>query len=115
MRDAAALLDVASGPEPGDPVVAPAPTRPYRDEVGADPGSLRIGLMTTFPGRAEHVHPDCVAGAEAAAKLLEAAGHVVEIAHPDAFDNAGTMDAFIPIWSAMAASNLARLGSRPRP
>jgi amidase len=110
VRDAAALLDTAAGPEPGDPFVAPTPSRPYRDEVGADPGSLRIGLMTTFPGRDEAVHPDCVAGAEAAARLLEAAGHTVEIAHPQAFDNAGPMDAFIPIWSAMAASNLARLG-----
>jgi amidase len=110
VRDAAALLDVAAGPEAGDPFVAPAPTRPYRDEVGADPGSLRIGLMTTFPGRDETVHPDCVAGAEAAAHLLEGAGHMVELAHPEAFDQAGPMDAFIPIWSAMAASNLARLG-----
>ncbi len=110
VRDAAALLDVAAGPEPGDPFVAPAPSRPSRDEVGARPGSLRIGLMTTFPGRDEHVHADCVAGAEAAARMLEAAGHSVEIAHPEAFDNAGPMDAFIPIWSAMAASNLARLG-----
>lgn len=110
VRDAAALLDVAAGPEPGDPFVAPAPSRPYRDEAGADPGSLRIGLMTTFPGRDASVHPDCVAGAETAARLLEAAGHSVEIAHPEAFDNAGPMDAFIPIWSAMAASNLARFG-----
>jgi len=110
VRDAAALLDVAAGPEPGDPFVAPAPGRPYRDAMSADPGALRIGLMTTFPGRDESVHPDCVAGAETAAHLLEAAGHTVEIAHPEAFDNAGPMDAFIPIWSAMAASNLARFG-----
>ncbi|MGZ6994770.1 MAG: amidase [Acidimicrobiia bacterium] len=110
VRDAAALLDVAAGPEPGDPFVAPAPSRAYRDEVGADPGSLRIGLMTTMPGSTENVYPDCVAGAEAAARLLEAAGHKVEVAHPEAFDNPERMGAFIPIWSAMAASNLARWG-----
>ncbi len=110
VRDAAAMLDVAAGPEAGDPFVAPAPSRPYRDEVGADPGSLRIGLMTTMPGSAENVHPDGVAAAETAARLLEAAGHTIEIAHPEAFDNPERLDAFIPIWSAMAASNLAIWG-----
>lgn len=110
VRDAAALLDIAAGPEPGDPFVAPAPRRPYRDEVGADPGSLRIGLMTTMPGSAEPVHPDCVAAAETTARLLEAAGHRVEVAHPTALDEPARMDAFIPMWSAMAASNLAIYG-----
>jgi amidase len=110
VRDAAALLDVAAGPEPGDPFVAPAPRRPYRDEVGADPGSLHIGLMTTMPGSEEGVHPDCVAGAELTARLLEAAGHKVEVAHPEVLDNPERMEAFIPMWSAMAASNLARFG-----
>ncbi len=110
VRDAAALLDVAAGPEPGDPFVAPAPSRPYRAEVGAEPGSLRIGLMTTIPGSEERVHPDCVAAAETAARLLEAAGHRVDIGHPEAFDNPARLEAFIPIWSAMAASNLAIWG-----
>ncbi len=110
VRDAAALLDVAAGPEPGDPFVAPAPSRPFRDQVGADPGSLRIGLMTTMPGSEESVHQDCVAAAETTARLLEAAGHRVEVAHPEAFDNPERMDAFIPLWSALAASNLAIWG-----
>jgi amidase len=110
VRDAAALLDVAAGPEPGDPMVAPAPSRPFRDEVGADPGSLRVGLMTTLPGSGEAVHPDCVAAAELAARLLESAGHRVDVAHPEAFDEPARMEAFIPIWSAMAASNLAVWG-----
>ncbi|HEY3722522.1 MAG TPA: amidase family protein [Acidimicrobiia bacterium] len=110
VRDAAALLDVAAGPEPGDPFVAPTPRRPYRDEVGADPGSLRVGLMTTFPGGNEPVYADGVSAAELTARLLESAGHRVEVAHPAVFDEAGRMEAFVPIWSAMAASNVARLG-----
>ena len=44
VRDAAAVLDAVHGPAPGDPYVAPPPQRPYLDEVGADPGQLRIGL-----------------------------------------------------------------------
>ena len=58
------------------------------------------------------MHPDCVAAAESAARLLEAAGHHVEVAHPETFDEPERMDAFIPIWSAMAASNLAIWGAR---
>jgi amidase len=110
VRDAAALLDVAAGPEPGDPFVAPAPARAYREEVGADPGRLRIGMMTTMPGSDETVHEECVAAAETTARLLEAAGHTVEVAHPASLDQPERMDAFIPMWSAMAASNLAIYG-----
>src|SRR4051794_34697814 len=42
VRDAAAVLDVIAGPMPGDPYTAPAPLRPFAQEVGADAGSLRI-------------------------------------------------------------------------
>ena len=91
-------------------MVAPAPARPFRDEVGADPGRLRIGLMTTMPGSSEPVHPDCVAAAELAARLLEAAGHQIEVAHPAPFDDTSRIEAFIPIWSGMAAHNLAVYG-----
>jgi amidase len=110
VRDAAALLDVAAGPEPGDPMVAPAPTRSFRDEVGADPGTLRVGVMTTMPGSTEQAHPDCAGAAELAGRLLEANGHRVEVAHPPAYDDTSRFEAFIPMWSAMAASNLAIYG-----
>ena len=46
VRDTAAILDAVHGPAPGDPYVAPPPERPYIEEVGADPGKLRIGLIT---------------------------------------------------------------------
>src|SRR3954464_3123284 len=42
VRDTAAILDAVHGPAPGDPYVAPAPERPYVDELEADPGKLRI-------------------------------------------------------------------------
>ena len=44
VRDSAALLDATAGPAPGDPYSAPPPARPFADEVGADPGRLRIAL-----------------------------------------------------------------------
>ena len=44
VRDAAAFLDVLAGYEPGDAHWAPPPERPFLDEVGAEPGRLRIAF-----------------------------------------------------------------------
>src|SRR6266480_4339939 len=49
VRDTAAILDAVHGAMPGDPYAAPPPARPYLDEIGADPGRLRIGIMTAAP------------------------------------------------------------------
>jgi len=103
VRDVAALLDVAAGPEIGDPVQAPPPRRPYRQEVGAEPEQLRIGLMTRRPGGAGTVHPDCVAAAEVAARHLEALGHVVEVTHPAALDEPARMATFLGLWASYAS------------
>jgi amidase len=88
VRDTAALLDAVAGPMPGDPYTAPPPSRPFREEVGADPGRLRVGLLTRAPGGFAEVHPDCVAAAEDAARMLESLGHAVEDAHPEVLDDA---------------------------
>ncbi len=45
VRDSAAVLDVLAGAVPGDPYAAAPPARPFADEVGADPGALRIGVL----------------------------------------------------------------------
>src|SRR5215208_3173255 len=80
--DAAAYLDVACGYEWGDPFPAPAPDRPFADEVGVDPGPLRVALTTVPPIDAD-VDPACVAAARDAAELLTSLGHEVEDAAPD--------------------------------
>ncbi len=49
VRDCAAMLDVIAGPGIGEPYLAPAPARPYREEVGREPGQLRIGFSTVTP------------------------------------------------------------------
>jgi amidase len=77
VRDSAALLDATHGPLPGDPYIAPAPARPYLDEIGADPGRLRVAFSRVSPTGAD-LHPDCVAAVEDAAALLERLGHHVE-------------------------------------
>jgi amidase len=40
VRDSAALLDATSGYAVGDPYSAPAPLRPFVEEVGQDPGDI---------------------------------------------------------------------------
>jgi amidase len=106
VRDTAAVLDAVHGMEPGDPFTAPAPKRPYLDEVGADPGSLRIGLMTTAPLGQMTVHPDCVEATEAAGHLLESLGHRVEVSYPKALDDPDFTGHFITNWAAGAAWNI---------
>lgn len=49
--DAAAMLDVMAGYVTGDAFWAPPPERPFLDEVGRDPGRLRIAyIVTGAPG-----------------------------------------------------------------
>jgi amidase len=81
VRDSAAILDLSSGPMPGDPYFPPPPERPYSEEVGRDPGTLRIGLGT-LPLTGAPAHPDCVAAAQFAALLCEELGHDVSAASP---------------------------------
>jgi amidase len=80
VRDTAAMLDAVQGPMPGDPYGIAPPERPYADEVGADPGSLRVGVLSKRDD--VEIHPDCVEAAESAGRLLEALGHRVEASYP---------------------------------
>lgn len=76
VRDAALMLDAMAGYAVGDPHWAPPPPRPFVEEVGTDPGRLRVGLVTTSPLAA--FDPVCVAAAEDAARLLTDLGHAVD-------------------------------------
>jgi Asp-tRNA(Asn)/Glu-tRNA(Gln) amidotransferase A subunit family amidase len=108
VRDSAALLDIASGPAPGDPYWAEPPVRPFLEEVGADPGRLRVALcLETFNGMA--CEPACAATAREAAKLCESLGHHVEEAGPE-IDRPVVQDAALAIISVQTALMLDVLG-----
>jgi amidase len=114
VRDAAVLLDAVHGNEPGDLFVLAPPSRSYRSEVGADPGRLRIGLLTQ--ASSAEVHPACRGATEAAARALEDLGHVVEPSWPAALfeeERALRMLAFGPLEYRMCLRTLARLLGRP--
>jgi amidase len=108
VRDTAAILDVSHGYMPGDPYSAPLPSRPYAAEVGADPGTLRIGFMARIPGGDPELHPDARDAVLDAAKLLESLGHRIEESNPAAMDEdaAGMTIHFMAIWSARTAAAL---------
>jgi len=112
VRDSAALLDATAGPVAGDPYWAPPPARPFLEEVGVDPGRLRIAFSTdTVTGTP--VHADCVAAVQDAARLCEGLGHeVVEVGSmvemaPEAAQSQGLLEhAFTVLWTGGLASTI---------
>jgi amidase len=104
VRDTAAILDAISGYEPGDPYIAPPFARPLVDEVGADPGNLRIGVLDRSP--LVPSHPDCEAAVAAAVKLLESLGHHVDDDSPAAMSDLGFQDRFVNVVAANTAHDL---------
>ena len=104
VRDTAAVLDAISGYEPGDPYIAPPFARPLLDEVGADPGKLRIGVLDRSP--LVPSHPDCEAAVAAAAKLLESLGHHIDESAPAAIADLGFQDRFVTVVAANTAHDL---------
>ncbi|MGA4538381.1 amidase [Uniformispora flossi] len=91
VRDSAAVLDATAGAAPGDLYGAPAPARPWTDELTAAPGRLRIAVLTERPS-GRPVDPECAAAARATGELLAELGHhVEEIAAAPLADEAGAL------------------------
>ena len=105
VRDSARMLDAVHGPGTGDSVIAPAPVRPYAEELGAATGSLRIGLLDAHPSGGT-MHPDCVAAVTSAAQLLESLGHRVEHGHPSILDDPTFSRRFRAVWATMMAAGI---------
>ena len=94
--DAAAYLDLVVGYEWGDPFPPPPPERPFAEEVGVDPGRLRVALTTAAPNEGDGGRA-CLAAARDAAELLVSLGHDVEEAAPE-WGGAELMEDFKPVW-----------------
>ena len=107
VRDSARLLDATHGPGIGDVIIAPTPRRPFVEEVGADPGRLRIGLLDFNP-RGGEVHADCVDGVHKTAKLLESLGHHVEPGFPEILSDNEIGRAFSMLWSTNMGTAIRR-------
>ncbi|MGH9358691.1 MAG: amidase, partial [Terriglobia bacterium] len=102
VRDSAVLLDATAGPSPGDPYWAEPPVRPFAEEVGVDPGRLRIALiLSTVVGTP--LDADCRRAAQDAAKLCAGLGHeVAEERFP--IDGELFARAFMTVWAGGCAA-----------
>ena len=117
VRDSALLLDIACQPQPGDPYWLDPPQTPFLQEVGRDPGRLRIGYTTEALIWGELMAPN-VKAVQDAAKLCAALGHHVEEAKPDVDFQQMALHANTAVLSATAANmenEAARRGSPIRP
>jgi amidase len=77
VRDSAAALDATAGDYPGQLLKLPPPAGRFLDEVGRDPGRLRIAV-SLGPALGETIDPNCVAAVRRTAERLVALGHDVE-------------------------------------
>jgi amidase len=116
VRDSAVLLDATHGPAPGDPYAAPSPERPFAEEIGADPGALRIGVVD---GGVFHddIDPRCRTAVEDATDLVGDLGHEVVPLRLD-IDRTATVEAMLVLVAASTAASLddiARLNHQPAP
>ncbi len=96
VADAAALLDVLAGYEPGDPWWAPPPARPFSETTPEPPGRLRIAVTSTPPIDVP-VDPQCALAVAEAAELLTVLGHDVRDATPP-WQEPDLFHAFIAVW-----------------
>ena len=110
VRDTAAALDVVSGLRPGDPYDAPALPGPLADEVGREPGRLRVGFVTSHPNGSVPEVPALTEAVTRAAVLLESLGHDVAPGGPTALAEPGFAQRFGAIVADNLAAHVASLG-----
>jgi amidase len=107
VRDSAAALDAVCAPDSGAPYTIPPPERAFLQEVGREPGRLRIAYSTASPvGGA--VHPECQKAALEAARLLFRLGHTVEEAQPP-IDGVALVRSFFTMYYAETAAAIDEL------
>jgi amidase len=107
VRDTAGVLDAVHGNVPGDYWTLPTPVRRYVDEVGADPGRLRIALLTDGGGL--DIDRSCVDATESVARLLEKLGHDILPVGPEVlFDEVSSRGNGV-LWNSGLARSLDRL------
>ncbi|GEL20219.1 amidase [Pseudonocardia asaccharolytica] len=103
VRDSAHLLDLVHGNAPGEKYGAPAPARPYREEV-EDPSPRQLRIAVTAQGwDGQDIPPDVRNAIEITAAALVELGHVVEEVKPE-IDWEGFLAALTTTWCAGTAA-----------
>jgi len=102
VADTAAVLDVLAVRDSGAWNVAPSPERPFADEVGVNPGKLRIRVATSNP-LGIPVDPACAEAASYVADLLSDLGHNVTESSPQWPEASLFAEGFLTVWATIAA------------
>jgi Asp-tRNA(Asn)/Glu-tRNA(Gln) amidotransferase A subunit family amidase len=106
VRDTAAMLDVIVGADEVSAYLPAVPDTAYADEVGREPGRLRIGVCTASSINPAP-HDEAVAAAHAAGELLTSLGHQVELLERAPFDDEALARGFLTTWFAYVADGVA--------
>jgi len=101
VEDAASLLDVLAGYEPGDPWWAPPPERSFAEAATEPPGALRVAVTSTPPIDTP-VSAECATALRSAAELFTELGHEVVEATPP-WTDPDLFHTFIEVWQAGVA------------
>lgn len=100
VRDTAAVLDVICGYEPGDPYMAPPFARPLVQEVGVNPGVLRIGVLDHPLYPYQKNDAESRESIKRTVDVLIALGHEVEVAWPSALEEPEASGKFTAVVGA---------------
>jgi amidase len=117
VRDAAAMLDWVSIPQPGDPFIIPKPDEPYASLATKAPGKLRVGIVLDRLLDIE-VDPEVAEAVQAVAKALAGMGHAVEMAKVEVDGDAmvrATTDIFFFGFDSRLDAYARRSGHKPGP
>lgn len=110
VRDTAAIMDLLSGYEPGDPYTAPV-LPSLRGEVGKAPGRLQIGFVTDHPRGDVPIDHELATAVSTAASLLQSLGHTVTPACPSGLGDEDFPAHFSSIMADNVAAELDYLGT----
>lgn len=115
VRDCATFLDATHGPGVGDRMIAPAPKRPFADELSDPCPPLRIGFLTT---RADGltVDDECITAVSNTVNILQSLGHQVEESWPTALNDSSAGNRFLALWStnmSVARDSVEKILGRP--
>src|SRR5882757_7022607 len=113
VRDSAVMMDAIHGPEPSSLYVAPPPERPFSQEVGREPGRLRIAFTDKSP-YGEAIDPEIAAAVRDVAAMLAKLGHHIEERAPTlAADPAAVMTVIVGANTALTVRQAeARFGRK---
>jgi amidase len=117
VRDAAAMLDCVSVPQPGDPFIIPKPDEPYASLATKAPGKLRVGIVLDRLLGIE-VDPEVAEAVQATGRMLADMGHAVEIAKVEVDGEAmvrATTDIFFFGFDSRLDAYARRSGRKPGP